>query len=407
MAAGASAPAAGPPAALAVPAPASALASDRIYFVMPDRYANGDPSNDTGGVTGNRAVTGFDPSSTGWFHGGDYKGLTGTCTDPVHGLARIKNLGFNAIWVTPPVVNQVSQGDSAGYHGYWGIDFTRVDPHLGTNQDFADFTVCAHNLGMKVILDVVPNHTGDIIQPSGGSTYSDLPYRDCNGKVFKPAAYVGKSTFPCLKASTMPRPPFIFPGQAQTKKPDWLNDPTNYHNRGDVDFSSCSQTCYEQGDVFGLDDLFTEKPAVVNGLAQIYSDWIVKYKLDGFRVDTARHLNAGFWRLVDPEAARGRCVGRREGLLDLRRGAGERQHRALHLRARPRAAERARLHVPRRRGRVRVRQLERGRDPPPPAGRRLLPHAGRRRAHSGDVSRQPRPGPRGVHDPPGGRRPER
>ena len=51
--------------------------------------------------------------------------------------------------------------------------------------------------------------------------------------------------------------------------------------------------CYEQGDVFGLDDLFTEKPAVVNGLAQIYSDWIAKYKLDGFRVDTARHVNAG------------------------------------------------------------------------------------------------------------------
>jgi glycosidase len=300
-ASGASAPAAGPPAALAVPAPASALASDRIYFVMPDRYANGDASNDTGGVTGNRSVTGYDPSSTGWFHGGDYKGLTGTCTDPVHGLARIKSLGFNAIWVTPPVVNQVSQGDSAGYHGYWGIDFTRVDPHLGTNQDFAAFADCAHSLGMKVILDVVPNHTGDIIQPSGGSTYTDAPYRDCNGKVFKPASYVGKSTFPCLKASTMPRPPFVFPGQTQLKKPDWLNDPTNYHNRGDIDFSSCSQTCYEQGDVFGLDDLFTEKPVVVNGLAQIYSDWIVKYKLDGFRVDTARHLNAGFWRLWIPK----------------------------------------------------------------------------------------------------------
>src|SRR6478735_8066218 len=98
--------AAGPPAAFAVPGAPSALASDRIYFVMPDRYANGDPSNDTGGVTGNRSVT-------------------------VHGLARIKSLGFNAIWVTPAVVNQVSQGESACYRGYWGVDFTRVDPHLG------------------------------------------------------------------------------------------------------------------------------------------------------------------------------------------------------------------------------------------------------------------------------------
>lgn len=267
---------------------------------MPDRYANGDPSNDTGGVTGNRAATGYDPSSTAWFHGGDLEGLTGACTDPVHGLARIEGLGFNAIWVTPPVVNQVSQGDSGGYHGYWGVDFTRVDPHLGTDADFAAFVACAHSLGMKVIMDVVPNHTGDILQPGGGSSYTDVPYRNCKGKVFKPSAYVGKRAFPCLKASTMPRPPFRLPG-AQTKKPAWLNDPTNYHNRGDIDFSSCSEACYEQGDVFGLDDLFTEKPDVVAGLAQIYSDWIVKYKLDGFRVDTARHLNTGFWRLWIPK----------------------------------------------------------------------------------------------------------
>ncbi|MDX6441412.1 MAG: alpha-amylase [Gaiellaceae bacterium] len=277
---------------------------------MTDRYANGDPSNDSAGLSGSRNVTGYDPSSTGYWHGGDFKGLTGTCTDPVHGLARIKDLGFNAIWVTPPFVNQVSQGDSAGYHGYWGLDFTRVDPHLGTNQDFADFVSCAHSLGMKVILDVVPNHTGDIIQPSGGSAYSDVPYRDCHGKVFRPAAFVGKSTFPCLKATTMPRPPIIFPGLANVKKPDWLNDPTNYHNRGDIDFSSCSSACYQQGDVFGLDDLFTEKPVVVKGLVQIYSDWITKYKLDGFRIDTARHLNPGFWKLWVPKMlAAARSVG--------------------------------------------------------------------------------------------------
>ncbi|HLY33142.1 MAG TPA: alpha-amylase family glycosyl hydrolase, partial [Jatrophihabitantaceae bacterium] len=192
-----------------------------------------------------------------------------------------------------------SQGDSGGYHGYWGIDFTRVDPHLGTDQDFADFTSCAHSLGMKVILDVVVNHTGDIIQD--GSTYSPAPYRDCHGKVFNPARYVGKSTFPCMSVKYMPNPPFVLPGLAHVKKPAWLNDLTNYHDRGPVDFSSCSQACFEQGDVFGLDDLFTEKPAVVNGLVQIYADWIEKYKLDGFRVDTARHVNAGFWRLWDPK----------------------------------------------------------------------------------------------------------
>ncbi|HEY2544378.1 MAG TPA: alpha-amylase family glycosyl hydrolase, partial [Gaiellaceae bacterium] len=284
---------------LAVPAPDSSLATDRIYFVMTDRYANGDPANDSGGLKGTTQITGYDPTSTAWWHGGDLKGLTGGCTDPKHGLERIKDLGFNAIWITPVVVNQVSQGDSGGYHGYWGTDFTRVDPHLGTDRDYVDFTTCAHSLGMKVILDVVVNHTGDLIQD--GSTYNGAPYRDCHGKIFNPVKYVGGKTFPCMSASKMPNVPFILPGLAHAKKPAWLNDLTNYHERGPVDFSSCSQACYEQGDVFGLDDLFTEKPAVVSGLTQIYADWIRKGKLDGFRVDTARHLNAGFWRLWDPK----------------------------------------------------------------------------------------------------------
>jgi len=293
---------------LAVPAPDSSLATERIYFVMTDRYANGDPANDAGGLKGTTQVTGYDPTSTAWWHGGDLKGLTGGCTDPKHGLQRIKDLGFNAIWITPVVANQVSQGDSGGYHGYWGLDFTRIDPHLGTDQDFVELTTCAHSLGLKVILDVVVNHTGDIVQD--GSTYNPAPYRDCHGKTFNPARYVGKQTFPCMSVSKMPNAPFVLPGLAHVKKPDWLNDLTNYHDRGPVDFSSCSQACYEQGDVFGLDDLFTEKPAVVNGLVQIYADWIERGKLDGFRVDTARHLNAGFWRLWDPKmVAAARSVG--------------------------------------------------------------------------------------------------
>src|SRR3954470_12270351 len=72
---------------LALPGAPSPLASQRIYFVMTDRYANGDPSNDMGGHDGNVYSTGFDPTSTAWWHGGDFKGLTGDCT--TDGLARI------------------------------------------------------------------------------------------------------------------------------------------------------------------------------------------------------------------------------------------------------------------------------------------------------------------------------
>ena len=260
---------------------------------MPDRYANGLQSNDTGGLSGGRATTGFDPTDTGYYHGGDLKGLA-------ERLQRIKDLGFTALWLTPVLKQQpVSQG-SAAYHGYWGLDFTTVDPHLGTDADFATLVNAAHGLGLKVYLDVVVNHTADVVQLTG-TTYTDAPYRDCHGKKFNPARYVAKTTFPCLKATTMPRVPFVLPGDRHAKKPDWLNDPLNYHDRGNIDFGSCSQTCFEQGDFFGLDDLFTEKPNVMNGLAQIYSSWITRFKLDGFRVDTAKHVNAAFFNLWVPK----------------------------------------------------------------------------------------------------------
>ena len=91
------------------------------------------------------------------------------------------------------------------------------------------------------------------------------------------------------------------PQDRQLKKPAWLNDPLNYHDRGNIDFGSCSAQCFEQGDFFGLDDLFTEKPNVMKGLAQIYASWIERFHVDGFRVDTAKHVNAAFFRLWVPQ----------------------------------------------------------------------------------------------------------
>ena len=311
--------ASGPPtgaalAALAKPPTYSSLATQRVYFVMTDRYANGDPSNDTGGSSGGPGTTGFDPANTAYFHGGDFKGLTGNCTDAKRGLARIKDLGFTALWVTPPFGQQTVQGASAAYHGYWIKDFLNVDPHLGTNQDFADFVTCAHSLGLKVYLDVVVNHTADVVQLQGNAGFLDpstIPYRDCHGKVFNPALYVRAKTFPCLSSKNMPYLPFFaVPSDATAKNPAWLNDPTKYHDRGDIDFNSGSQVEYEQGDFFGLDDLFTEQPAVMNGLAQIYAGWVTKYHVDGFRVDTARHVNAAFFGLWVPKIlAAARSVG--------------------------------------------------------------------------------------------------
>jgi glycosidase len=191
------------------------------------------------------------------------------------------------------------QDGSAAYHGYWGLDFTTVDPHLGSDADYAAFVDCAHRLGMKVILDVVVNHTADVVKLAG-SEYNPAAYRDCRGRRFDPAAYVTAKHFPCVSRRNMPWFPTVPSADAGAKKPAWLNDPLRYHDRGDIDFSNCSQRCYEQGDFFGLDDLFTEQPVVMKGLAAIYGGWIRRFKVDGFRVDTARHVNAAFFRLWVP-----------------------------------------------------------------------------------------------------------
>ena len=302
--AGAGPDAAPPLAALSALPTQSSLASQRIYFVMPDRYANGSTANDRGGLSGPRTKTGFDPTDPSYYHGGDLAGLAAN-------LQRIKDLGFTALWVTPVLKQDPVENGSAAYHGYWGLDFTTVDPHLGSDQDFAALVAKAHGLGLKVYLDVVVNHTADIVQLTGTS-YTDAPYRTCAGKAFNPAKYVTRR-FPCLKAATMPRVPFVLAGDRHLKKPDWLNDPLNYHDRGNIDFGSCSQSCFEQGDFFGLDDLFTEKPNVSNGLAQIYSAWITRFKVDGFRVDTAKHVNAAFFSLWVPKI---RAAARQAGISD-------------------------------------------------------------------------------------------
>ena len=286
-------------ASLAAPPPRSALASQRIYFVMTDRFANGNKANDRGGITGPSELTGFKPTDPGFYHGGDLAGLTAR-------LRYVKQLGMTAIWVTPPVVQRTVQGSSAGYHGYWGTDFTGIDPHLGTRDDFGRFVERAHALGLKVILDAVVNHTGDVIsyRDAGvaGAPYveqSSKPYRDTDGKSFDPARTAGTDAFPDLYPDerSFPYRPVVSEPDTDVKKPDWLNDIRNYHNRGDSSFTGESTTF---GDFYGLDDLFTERPEVVKGEIDLWSQWIRDYRLDGFRLDTVRHVNPAFWRAFLP-----------------------------------------------------------------------------------------------------------
>ncbi|MDX2727739.1 MULTISPECIES: pullulanase-type alpha-1,6-glucosidase [unclassified Streptomyces] len=260
------------------------LTREQFYFVMPDRFADGDSSNDRGGLTGSRLETGYDPTDKGFYQGGDLKGLTDR-------LDYIKGLGTTAIWLAPIFKNRPVQGTgkdaSAGYHGYWITDFTQVDPHFGTNADLSKLIDKAHSKGMKVFFDVITNHTADTVDYAekkyGYRPKGAYPYLDRDGRPFddtKGLAKVDTESFPYTPENT---------GE---KVPAWLNDPTMYHNRGDSTYAGESTT---YGDFSGLDDLWTERPEVVSGMEKIYEKWVRDFDIDGFRIDTVKHVDLDFW----------------------------------------------------------------------------------------------------------------
>ncbi|WP_298163305.1 alpha-amylase family glycosyl hydrolase [Brevundimonas sp.] len=273
-----------------------------IYFLLPDRFDNGDASNDTGGLPGGRLDHGFDPVHEGFYHGGDLAGVE-------RRLDYIQGLGATAIWMAPIFRNKPVQGEPgrefAGAHGYWITDFTRVDPHFGDDAAMRALVEAAHARDMKVYMDIVANHTADVIR------YRECPANDCayrsradypvgrRGGVEGEAINDGfdGSNFDRLTRPDYAYTPYVPAGEETVKVPAWLNDPIYYHNRGDTTFRNESS---QDGDFAGLDDLMTEHPRVVAGMIEIFGDWIDRYKIDGFRIDTARHVNSAFWQAFVP-----------------------------------------------------------------------------------------------------------
>lgn len=273
-----------------------------IYFLLPDRFANGDPANDHGGYAPQRLVSGFDPTDTDFYHGGDLAGV-------IQRLDYIQGLGATAVWLAPIFKNKPVQTHGnytgAAHHGYWISDFTTVDPHFGDEATMGALVDAAHARGMKVYLDIVANHTADVIR------YRECPQNDC--------AYRSRADYPYTRQggvngapinegfdgrdfSRLTRPdhaysPYVPAGEENAKVPAWLNDPIRYHNRGESAFSGESSL---DGDFAGLDDLLTEDPVVVQGMIDIFGGWIDRYGIDGYRIDTARHVNPEFWRAFIP-----------------------------------------------------------------------------------------------------------
>ncbi len=259
-----------------------------IYFVLTDRFADGDPSNN------NQGAGEYAAGQRSRYNGGDLKGLR-------QRLDYIRGLGATALWITPPVANQWTDpaGNYTGYHGYWAEHFMRVDKHLGTLADYKALSDALHRRGMYLVQDIVLNHTGNFFSVRGAFASSDPV-----------AGYE-----PHERSHPVSRP---------SQSPFDRNDPRDpvqrdqaiYHWTPDVsDYTDKHQELNYQ--MSGLDDLNTENPVVRRALRQSFAYWIREVGVDAFRVDTAFYVPPAylqdFMRAADATAPGMETVARRTG----------------------------------------------------------------------------------------------
>jgi glycosidase len=223
-------------------------ADDVIYLIMPDRFANGDPSNDSPPQLGRPA----DRKSAGAYHGGDIKGVRDR-------IPYLKDLGVTGVWLTPITRNSAGGANPGGaYHGYAASDFYDVEPRYGSMKEFKDFVDAAHAAGLKVVQDQVANHSGTRI-PWG----ADMPT---------------KTWFNYPDRTPKPRNNFDIAG---------LADPYSRPKRRDLP----TKGWFSQG----MPDLNQEDPLVADYMIQNALWWIGMTGIDGIRQDTYPYVDRPFW----------------------------------------------------------------------------------------------------------------
>ncbi|MBQ6786218.1 MAG: alpha-amylase [Lachnospiraceae bacterium] len=213
-----------------------------IYFAVTDRFFDGNSSNNDAYRTGS-----YNPSQGSMYHGGDFAGLEAK-------LDYLQDLGVNTIWITPIVENiedsfacdGYDNQYNSGYHGYWASDFTKLNQHLGTEEEFSALINAMHARGMKIMVDVVLNHSGYGVEDVFNNTY-----------------IAGKNM---LRDNTT------------TIKGDDKKDALS-----------------------GLPDFVTEDREVSELLVEWQTAWVEKYDIDYFRVDTVKHVDDTTWKAFKNE----------------------------------------------------------------------------------------------------------
>ncbi len=232
-----------------------------LYFVMLDRFDDGDPGNNDQGAGE------FDPADGRRFSGGDLAGVE-------RRLDYIQGLGATAIWITPPVANQWwnDRAQYGGYHGYWASDFKAVDAHFGTLAGYKRLADAMHGRGLRLVQDIVVNHTGDYF----GWPADFDPARPEQG--FELRRQPDGTTAPA-------QPPF---DRNDVRRREHRTA-SIYHWTPQIrDFADRRQELDWQ--LADLDDLDTENAAVRAALRDSYGHWIREVGVDAFRVDTAFYV---------------------------------------------------------------------------------------------------------------------
>jgi glycosidase len=233
---------------------------DVMYLIMPDRFANGDPTNDELA----EAPGSHDRAKPRAYHGGDLRGIK-------NHLPYLKELGVTTLWLTPIVKNGAAQD----YHGYGAVDLYAVEPHLGTLQDYQELVAAAHQQHMKVFFDAVPNHVGPKHPWAANAPLPDW---------FHGTLQHHLDSFSPVKGSFYGRPS----GQATG------NDP--FEALVDPHAPLSMKKNLTEGWFFGvLPDMNTENPMVAQYLLQNSIWWTEASGLDGFRVDTFPYVSRKFW----------------------------------------------------------------------------------------------------------------
>lgn len=233
---------------------------DVIYLVMPDRFANGDPTNDDPAEA--RGM--HDRSNPRAYHGGDLPGIR-------EHLPYLKDLGVTTLWLTPILRNGAAQD----YHGYGAVDLYAVDPHFGTIQDYQELVAEAHKQGMKMLFDFVANHVGPkhpwVADPPITDWFHGTPQHHLDSSGGVNGAFYGK-----------------------TSKQPIVNDP--FELLVDPHAPARLSRNLTEGWFFGvLPDLNTENPMVAEYLLQNAIWWAETSGLDGYRLDTFPYVSRKFW----------------------------------------------------------------------------------------------------------------